>query len=481
MNSTMQPLIILNLVGLSPRLLGEFTPQLRRFAKEGTLQPLQTVIPAVTCSVQASILTGLTPSEHGIVGNGWYAKDIAEINFWRQSNRLIQGEKIWETAKKRDPKFTCANLCWWYNMASSHDIGLTPRPIYKADGRKLPDCYTKPASWRESLTRDLGNFPLFQFWGPGTSIASSRWIAEAAKHAIREFDPTLSLVYLPHLDYDLQRYGPDLQHPAVQQSLKDIDAVAGDLIRHAQAAGRRVLVLSEYGITPVDRAIHINRHLREAGYLAVRTEDGAEQLDPIASDAFAVADHQIAHVYVADPELIEPIRQLLLAIPGVESVWAGNERADISLEHERAGDLIVMSDERSWFSYYYWLDDLLAPDFARTVEIHRKPGYDPAELFVAPHISYPKLAIATRLLKRKFGLRSLMNVIGLDASLVKGSHGRPTNDPLDGPLIIGEKTLALPLNISVTDVKDIVLDLIFEPASMPRTNESIPSSEQWQS
>ncbi|MES2037607.1 MAG: nucleotide pyrophosphatase/phosphodiesterase family protein [Pseudomonadota bacterium] len=462
-DSSMQALLILNIVGLTPRLIGAYTPRLKAFVEQGKLLPLQTVTPAVTCTVQATLMTGLAPQQHGIVGNGWLFRDLSEIWFWRQSNKLVAGEKIWEAGKARDPKFTCANLCWWYNMASSHDYGITPRPIYKADGRKLPDCYTTPPDWRAELTQKLGAFPLFQFWGPATTIKSSRWIADAAKLAISDKDPTLTMVYLPHLDYDLQRHGPDLNNPAVQQSLRDIDEVAGDLIAHAQQAGRRVMVLSEYGITAVDRPVHLNRILREAGYLVVREEDGAELLDPIASSAYAVADHQFAHVYISRPELIAPVRRLLSNVAGVETIWAGSERAELALDHPRAGELVVMADKRSWFTYYYWQDDALAPDFARTVEIHRKPGYDPAELFVDKNIRFPKLAVAWRLGKRLLGFRSLMNVIGLDASLVKGSHGRPVDDVADGPLLILDQARADGVNeVHAADIKDIALNIMFE-------------------
>lgn len=459
----MQPLLILNVVGLTPRHLGPLTPHLSALAAGGAMRPLVVPLPAVTCSVQASIMTGLPPEAHGIVGNGWFFRELGEIWFWRQSNRLVGGEKLWESARRLDPDFTCANMFWWYNMASSHDIGATPRPIYKADGRKLPDCYTVPAGLRERLRERLGPFPLFQFWGPATSIASSRWIAQATQLVIDADNPTLTLAYLPHLDYDLQRYGPDLDHPAVRQSLIDIDRVAGELIAHARQAGRRVLVLSEYGITAVERPVHLNRHLRSAGWLAVREEDGGELLDPLASRAFAVADHQMAHVYVADPAHIGAVRALLESIPGVQSVWAGPERAAIGLDHGRAGELVVMADARSWFTYYYWLDDRRAPDFARTVEIHRKPGYDPAELLLDRAIRFPRLAIAWRLVKRKLGMRVLMDVIGLDATLVKGSHGRPPEDERDGPLIIADWPDAFGEGpVAATAVKDIALAAIFD-------------------
>lgn len=459
----MKPVLAVIIVGLTPRHLGSATPRISALARSGATAALTTVTPAVTCSVQASFMTGLAPRDHGIVGNGWLFRDQMEIMLWRQSNRLVGGEKIWEAGRRRNHAFTCANMFWWYNMASSHDIGATPRPIYKADGRKLPDCYTVPASLRDHLTERLGPFPLFQFWGPATTVASSRWIAEAAKLVMAESNPTLTLVYLPHLDYDLQRFGPDETHPAVKTSLAEIDAVAGDLIQAAQAGGRQIVLLSEYGITAVDRPIHINRALREAGLLVVRTEDGGELLDPTVSRAFAVADHQIAHVYVADPKYLDEARAVIDGLAGVERIFGENDKHEIGLDHPRSGELIAMADARSWFTYYYWTDDGRAPDFARTVEIHRKPGYDPVELFLDPAITAPKLSIGRRLLARKLGFRSLMDVIPLDASLVRGSHGRPTDHAQDGPMIITDRPELLKRDaIAATDVKKLLLDAVFE-------------------
>jgi predicted AlkP superfamily pyrophosphatase or phosphodiesterase len=319
-----------------------------------------------------------------------------------------------------------------------------------------------PGQLRERLTERLGPFPLFQFWGPATTISSTRWIAEATKLVVTDHDPTLTLVYLPHLDYDLQRFGPDETHPAVRQSLIDIDAVAGDLADAARESGRSVIVLSEYGITPVDRPVHINRALRDSGLLVVREEDGGELLDPIASRAFALSDHQIAHIYVADPGLLPKVRSLVEGLPGVEHIYGGIERRAVGLDHVRSGELIAMADARSWFTYYYWNDDQRAPDFARTVEIHRKPGYDPVELFLDPAIAAPKAAIGKRLLLRKLGFRTLMDVIPLDASLVRGSHGRPTDSAEDGPLVITDQARLLKSDhIAATNIKHLLLDAVF--------------------
>lgn len=458
----MKPLAVLDLVGLTPRLIGEHTPRLRRFAQAGALRALRPTLPAVTCTVQATLLTGLPPSGHGIVGNGWFHRELGEIAFWKQSNALVGGEPVWDAARRRDPAFTCANLFWWFNMGASHDVGVTPRPLYKADGRKIPDCYTVPAGLRDELTAKLGPFPLFRFWGPGADIASTRWIADATRHVVATRDPTLTLAYLPHLDYDLQRHGPDPSHPAVARSLADLDEVAGGLIDDLQARGRRVVLLSEYGITPVDRPVHLNRALREWGHLRVRDEQGLEVLDPFASAAFAIADHQVAHVMVRDPSLRGPLRERLAVLPGVESVLAGSERGRLGLDHPRAGDLVVTADARSWFTYYYWLDDARAPDFARTVDIHRKPGYDPAELVFDPALRFPKLAVASRLARRMLGQRTLLDVIGLDARVVRGSHGRAPDSRIDGPLVIADTPDGLPEGpVEATAFKSLVLGWLF--------------------
>ena len=386
----MHPTIAILVVGLSPHHLGPNTPHLSGLARAGAARPLATVTPALTCSVQATFMTGGLPRDHGIVGNGWFFRDLLEVWLWRQSNRLVAGEKIWEAGKRRNPAFTTANLFWWYNIGASHDIAATPRPIYKADGRKVPDCYTKPPELREELTRELGPFPLFQFWGPGTSIASSRWIADAALRIRRSRSSTLTLVYLPHLDYDLQRYGPD--DPRIAVSLREIDAVVGDLLADASRDGARVIVLSEYGMAAVSTPIHVNRALREAGFLGIRVEEGGEILDVAQSRAFAVADHQIAHIYVAEPDLVSEAKRLVAALPGVECVLDRSEQHAFGLDHPRSGELVALAQTDAWFTYYYWLDDSRAPDFARLVEIHRKPGYDPVELFVDPAIPMPKLS-----------------------------------------------------------------------------------------
>ena len=464
----MHPALVILAVGLSPALVGAHTPRLQRLAARGGLRALRTVTPAVTCTVQATLTTGLPPSGHGAVANGWYFRDLCEVWLWRQSNRLVCGEKIWDAARARDARFTCAKMFWWYNMYSSADWSATPRPMYPADGRKIPDHYAQPRALHDELDAKLGTFPLFKFWGPLTDISSTDWIARASLHVMETRNPTLTLAYLPHLDYNLQRLGPDLAHPRVQQDLRELDAVCGSLIDYAAASGREVIVVSEYGITPVRDAVHINRALREAGLIAVRPEEfGREVLDPGASAAFAVADHQVAHVYVNDGSRLSEVRNLLEKVDGIESILDQDGKRRIGLDHERSGELVAISRADRWFSYYYWLDDALAPDFARTVDIHRKPGYDPVELFVDPQIRLPMLATAWRLAKRKLGMRTLLDVISLkDTALVKGSHGRLTDDPQHGPLVISSRPDLLPKGpLEAASFKQLVLDHVFNSGS----------------
>jgi predicted AlkP superfamily pyrophosphatase or phosphodiesterase len=448
---------VLNAVGLTPWLISrENTPRLKAFVDAGRLASVASVLPAVTTTVQSTYLTGAWPSQHGIVANGWYFRDECEIKFWRQSNHLVQRPKVWHMAKALDPAFTCANLFWWYAMYSSADYTVTPRPMYPSDGRKLPDVWTNPAALREELQRELGQFPLFQFWGPATSIKATQWIADAAVRVDRKYDPTLSLVYLPHLDYVLQKVGPDPQKAA--KDLQELDAVCGQLIDHFESRGARVIVLSEYGITPVAKPVHLNRVLRKHGLVAVRQELGRELLDPGASTAFAVADHQVAHVYVNDRDRIGEVKRLLEATSGVERVLDEAGKREWNLDHPRSGELVAIAAPPSWFTYYYWLGDAAAPDFARTVDIHRKPGYDPAELFLDPALSAPKARIAWALAKRKLGFRALMEVIPTDASLVQGSHGRPAASPAAGPLLITrQKELLERDKMEPTEVCELIL------------------------
>jgi predicted AlkP superfamily pyrophosphatase or phosphodiesterase len=418
------------------------------------------------------------PAEHGIIGNGWFHREFAETQFWKQSNHVVHGKKIWDALREQSQivnrKSSTANCFWWFNMYSSVDYSITPRPMYPVDGRKFFDVYSWPYSIREKIKKDLGEFPFFSFWGPAAGIDSpqgkadtaSRWIAESAKWIENKYSPTLNLIYLPHLDYNLQRRGPyfvaaDVNrlasnigkaeggnksepthigcyelNPKIHRDLHEIDTIVGDLIDFFSRRGADVVLLSEYGITNVDTPIHLNRIFRERGWLTAKDELGLEILDAGASKVFAVADHQVAHIYLNESGLEKSVREVLEKTSGVEKILGNTEKIALGIDHPRAGDLIAVARENAWFTYYYWLDDARAPDFARTVDIHRKPGYDPVELFLDPKIPAVKLKIAWRLLQKKLGLRMLMDVIPLDATLVKGSHGRRPADTQDWPVFI---------------------------------------------
>jgi predicted AlkP superfamily pyrophosphatase or phosphodiesterase len=457
-------LLVVDAVGLTPRALAEM-PRLRRLAEDGFQARLEPVLPAVTCPVQSSFLTGLDPSGHGIVGNGWYFRDLGEVLLWRQHNALVEGEKVWETARRARPGFRAANLCWWYAMGATTDLTVTPRPIYHADGRKTPDCYTDPPGLHHRLTSELGEFPLFTYWGPGAGIDSSRWIAAAARMLLDDEGLDLLLVYLPHLDYDVQRFGPE--GPEAAAAARELDEVAGGLVEHARARGDRVVVLSEYGIAPASRPVDVNRALRRAGLLRVYRQAGMEYLDPWTSRAFAVADHQIAHVYVRNQEDGAAARDALQALPGVDLLLEGDAKAAAGLDHPRAGDLVAVAEPDAWFTYYYWLDDERAPDFARTVEIHRKPGYDPAELFLDPDDRLVKARAATALLRKKVGMRYVMGVVPLDPRHVRGSHGRLPAAGEDAPVLLCSEPSAARERIAATEVRDLILELADVPAATP--------------
>lgn len=405
----MNRICVINVVGLTPSLLGE-APNM---AAVGKATPWKSPLPAVTSTCQATMLTGLLPRDHGIVGNGWYYRDTQEIRFWQQANSLIQGPKFYEG-------FDTAKLFWWFNQSAPVQSSVTPKPHYGCDGSKefdildFTDC---------QLTQRLGPFPFFSFWGPHSGLACSRWIADAASIVLREKRPELSLVYLPHLDYDFQRFS----EPSMAR-VREVDECAKTIIDAAAVVDTEVVVVSEYGLAPVDQPVFLNRELRREGWLKIRSGPFGEMMIPGECDAFAVCDHQLAHVYVRRSDQIAEVRSKLQSVPGVDRVVAPEE---LGLDHPRSGELVCLAKPNAWFAYYYWLNDDVAPDFARTVDIHRKPGYDPCELFMTS-----KARAIRKLVRKKLGFRYSMDVIPLDPSLVRGSHGLATS-PERGPLIIG--------------------------------------------
>ena len=425
----MKRVCIVNVVGLTPRLLPHApairslagNPSVDQLGSPGELfSPWTSPYPAVTCTSQATMLTGLAPRDHGIVGNGWFYKDTQEIRFWQQARSLVQGSVFYDD-------FVTAKMFWWFNQSSTAKYSCTPKPHYGCDGNKVFDVLDHTGC---ELTKHLGPFPFFTFWGPGAGLPCSRWIAEATSLVLREKRPQITLAYLPHLDYDFQRFSdPD---PA---RVAEVDQCVQTILTAADQIDAQVVIVSEYGLVPANRPIHINRILRRMNLLSVRLGPFGEVLMPGESRAFAVADHQLAHIYLGDPEVKHVVRQTLESTEGIGGVF---DPEDLELDHDRSGDLVALADSDAWFTYYYWMDDDLAPDFAPTVDIHRKPGYDPCELFMTS-----KLRTVCRLAQKKLGFRYKMDVIPLDPTLVQGSHGlRPA--PVDGPLIIGPSS-PLPL------------------------------------
>jgi len=451
----MRKTVVIDIVGLSMSVIGQDTPFIRQYMEENYSSRIKPPFPALTTSSQSTYITGKSPEEHGIVGNGWYDRSDNEIKFWKQSDKIVLSEKIWDKARQINPEFTCSKMFWWYNMYSNVEYSATPRPQYHADGVKLADCYTQPPELRDELQRELGTFPLFNFWGPNTSIRSSQWIADASLIVDQKHNPSLTLIYLPHLDYALQKYGPESE--ATAKSLSEIDEVVKQLVQHYEKQNCQIILLSEYGINPVNHPIHLNRIFREKGWLAVREESGREMLDAGASKAFVVADHQIGHVYINDERIRDEVKYLLESVEGVAKVLDKNGKKEYKIDHKRAGDLVLIAEDHSWFTYYYWFDDKRGPDFARSVEIHKKPGYDPAEMFFDQSNPFIKLRAAYKLLRKKLGFRYVMDVISLDASLIGGSHGSPLVQEMYHPVCISNS----PLSAEVIEPEK-VYDLIWE-------------------
>jgi predicted AlkP superfamily pyrophosphatase or phosphodiesterase len=454
-------LVLIDAVGLTPRLLPH-APRFANLAKTGWLRSLREVVPAVTCTAQATLLTGRTADRHGIVGNGWLWRDTGEVRFWQQSNRLLEAEPLYQTARRlarqRGQTFRCAKLFWWFNQGAAVDISITPKPHYGADGNKAFGIYGTPEGLTERLEQKLGSFPFQSFWGPLAGLACTQWIARSAAEVIRNERPDLTLVYLPHLDYDPQRFGPlGCDMPRL---VGELDDAAAPLLEAAKECGARVWVVSEYGHVQVKRAVQPNRALRQASLLTVRSSPFGEMLDTFASRAFAVCDHQLAHVYVNEPADVPRVKDLLTALPGVGRVLAGPEREEFHLTHPRAGDVVALSEPDAWFAYPFWLEDRRAPDYARTVDIHRKPGYDPCELFFDPGLWWPRGRALLRLLQKKMGFRTLFDVIPLNPRLVHGSHGLQANEAADGPIFIADGPASGQSALPMTTVNELLLQAL---------------------
>ena len=366
-----------------------------------TVRPCDPVFPALTCPSQVSLTTGATPREHGVVANGFYWRDRGEVEMWTAWNHVLERPQIWQTIEEANADYR--TMAWFPLLVkgAKADFICTPAPIHNPDGSESLWCYTQPEQMYGELRDQLGHFPLHKFWGPLAGIEGSDWIVDSAVIAARRFAPHISVIYLPHLDYRAQSHGPN--SPEHAAACGELDAAIGRLVEGWDAVDHdrpTWLVAGEYAISPVERVAYPNRVLREAGYLSPREEEDGEHLDPAAQRAWALCDHQVAHVFVRDPADVVAVADLLAAQPEIDHVLTGGQRG--ALDHPRSGEVVAVAAPDAWLAYYWWLDDERAPGFARTVDIHRKPGYDPAEMFLVP------------------GTRQTP----LDATLVRGSHGR---------------------------------------------------------
>jgi predicted AlkP superfamily pyrophosphatase or phosphodiesterase len=395
--------ILVDVVGLEEKQLDSgLLPNVAKIAENGEIAKLEPTFPAVTSTVQASLLSGKYPREHGIISNGLYDRNTYNVSFWEQSSSLVQSQRIWDTVRKNNGNKT-AVLFWQNTMYANSDIVVTPRPIH-LDDKMVMWCYSKPVGYYEKLKEKLGEFNLASYWGPLASPKSSEWITNAAEYTLESERPNFLFVYIPHADYSAQRFGKGAVQ--VRDDLKKADELVGRLVQKVIDLGIReetqFIILSEYAFNNVNGAVPLNLVLRDADLLSIRTIQEKEYLDLEYSKAFAMVDHQVAHIYVKNGYERET-RKVLENTKGVETILDSSGKKELAIDHERSGELIAISTKDRWFSYYWWHDESRAPDFARKVDIHRKPGYDPVELFI-DH-------------KTKS--------IPLDASLIKGSHGRP--------------------------------------------------------
>lgn len=440
MSAAVKPQVVILVVGLTPRHIGADTPRLAELARPYGARALGGVFPAVTLTAQASMLTGTSPAAHGAVGNGWLFRETMEPRLWQQSRALVSGEFFYETWQKRlagRPGGQVAKMFWWFNQGTSADWTLTPKPFYGCAGGKVFAVHGSPAGLAAETEAECGKFPFGAFWGPLSGRASSEWIAAAAARVIRRARPGLTLVYLPHLDYDLQRFGATGTHLA--PNLRVADAAAGTVIDAAREIGADVTVVSEYGISDVSRPVYINRVLREHGFLTVRPGPFGEVLETFQSRAFAVADHQIAHVYIRRAEDCPTVKTLLGNTPGVGEVLDAAGKRAYGVDHARSGELVALAAPDSWFTWQYFLDEKNAPDYAFCIDIHRKPGYDPAEMFFSERWRFPELHAGARLLKMKLGFRTRFDVISRDPGRIRGSHGLPPARAEDGAVFLSSR------------------------------------------
>jgi predicted AlkP superfamily pyrophosphatase or phosphodiesterase len=428
----MKKLIVLDIVGLSKKQYDQIKPQnISKILENGSVSSFQPSFPAVTCSVQASIFSGTYPSEHGIISNGYYDQILKHVSFWEQSSNLVNSPRIWDKLKQNMPDFKSGLLFLQNSLYANSDVVITPKPIH-LDDKMIMWCYSKPENFYEKITESLGTFDLKSYWGPFSSIKSSNWIINSAKKTLETHKPDLLIVYLPHLDYTSQKFGPDSDE--FKESVIELDNLLGDFSLFLNQEFKdeyEIMVLSEYTFNSVNKSISPNLILRQNGLLSTRRIEGKDYIDYELSKAFAMVDHQIAHIYI-NPGHEDEVYEVLKN-KNIGTILDLKLQKELKINHPKSGDLILCADSNSWFNYYWWDNIEHAPDFTFSVDIHRKPGYDPLELFFdfkTKHISH-------------------------DTSLIKGSHGLiPTDDNL--PLIGTSFDSNLDKTISVIHIKKLI-------------------------
>ncbi|HMP00081.1 MAG TPA: alkaline phosphatase family protein, partial [Kiritimatiellia bacterium] len=361
----------------------------------------RSIFPAVTCPTMASVRTAAKPDHHGMVANGLFFRDLRKIMFWEQSAALVQGTRIWDDLRRRDLG-RVAMLFWQQSLGESVDVVLSPRPIHRHDGGLIQDCLSRPEPLYAEIAEGLKRpFNLMHYWGPLASGKSSTWILGALDHVMKNENPDMLFGYLPHLDYDLQRYGPE--HRCARRAGKSLAKMLARFIASCEKNYYDYIIYGDYEMFPVKRgAVFPNRRLMDAGLLRTRQIDGMLYPDFFHYEAFAMVDHEVAHVYVADPAKVEFVKNTFTGFPGVGKVWTREEAAAVGLNHPNSGELILLAEPGAWFAYPWWTDAREAPDYARHIDIHNKPGYDPCELF----FGWPP------------------KTVSLNTRNVRGTHGR---------------------------------------------------------
>lgn len=351
--------------------------------------------------------TALPPARHGIVFNGIFNTRLRRVFFWDQSSGLVSGSRIWHGFRAQGG--TVGMLFWQQSLGEEIELILSPAPIHKHHGGMIDTCYCRPSQLYQRLSEAVGRpFRLRDYWGPTASRRSSEWITAALEFLLRCPDLRTDLIfaYLPHLDYAFQRYGP-----VAARSLEAITELAGMLERirkAAEAAGYDYLFFGDYAFEEVPGGpVLVNHVLRTAGYFSIRRVGRHTYPDFHAARAFAITDHQIAHVYVREKSARESVASLLSGLSGVAEVLSAEEIFGDA--PDSCGDLVVVASKGYWFAYPWWVDPGEAPDYASHVDIHNKPGYDPCELFFG-----------------RFPWK-----VSQDPSRVHGSHGRTEGEELD--------------------------------------------------